>query len=30
VNVNKWLDEHTINAHPISDMDDTGAGALSK
>lgn len=28
VNVKKWINEHTIHSHPISDMDDTGAGAI--
>jgi hypothetical protein len=28
VNVKKWINEYTIHSHPISDMDDTGAGAI--
>jgi len=29
VDVNHWINEHTIMSHPIPDLDDTGAGALA-
>ena len=28
IDINKWINEHTIMTHPVADMDDTGAGAI--